>query len=311
MRIFKCLYKAVLICWFYPVAAVPLIRSTIARNPAKPTFVCEAALVGLGSKRTSGSQRTNPMSSDVATGGSEPGVANAVSCTNGCFSAWIRTSHARSYMDIDIGQLLGDTMRRVGALIFPGFELLDLFGPLEMLGLLKDEFDLKLIAETLGPVESNQQVRANPDVSIEDADNFDVLLIPGGMGTRREVTNSTILNWIRKASDPAEYVLSICTGSLLLAGAGVLDGRRATTNKAAFPKIAAQGPSVEWVKQARWVEDGKFITSSGVSAGMDMTLRAIALMHDQKTAEKVAMWSEYDWHQDANWDPFAKFHGLV
>ena len=93
----------------------------------------------------------------------------------------------------------------------------------------------------------------------------------------------------------------------------MLDGKRATTNKMAFQKIAAQGPKVDWVKQARWVEDGKFLTSSGVSAGIDMSLPgSIARMHGQETAEKVALWAEYDWHQDANWDPFrTTAHGLV
>jgi transcriptional regulator GlxA family with amidase domain len=202
-------------------------------------------------------------------------------------------------------------MRRVGALIFPGFELLDLFGPLEMFGLLQDDFDLQLVAETLDPIASNQQVRANPDTTTNNADQFDVLFVPGGMGTRREVNNSALLDWIRTTSSPAEYVLSVCTGSLLLAGAGVLDGRRATTNKAAYTKIADQYPKVDWVKQARWVEDGKFVTSSGVSAGMDMALGAIALMHDHETAEKVATWSEYDWYKDKDWDPFATTHGLI
>ncbi|WP_171180666.1 DJ-1/PfpI family protein [Ruegeria sp. HKCCD8929] len=202
-------------------------------------------------------------------------------------------------------------MRRVGALIFPGFELLDLFGPLEMFGLLKDDFDLQLVAETSVPVESNQQVRANPDATMQDANHFEVLFVPGGMGTRREVSNTALLDWIKTVSEPAEYVLSVCTGSLLLAGAGVLDGRRATTNKAAFTRIADQYPKVDWIKQARWVEDGKFITSSGVSAGMDMALGAIALMHGRETAEMVAMWSEYDWHQNKDWDPFAETHGLA
>lgn len=202
-------------------------------------------------------------------------------------------------------------MRRVGALIFSGFELLDLFGPLEMFGLLSDRFDLQLVAETLDPVTSNQQVRSQPDRTFSDAGGFDILLVPGGSGTRQEVSNTPLLEWIRTATTEAEYVLSVCTGSLLLAGAGVLDGRRATTNKAAFEKIAAQGPNVNWIREARWVEDGKFLTSSGVSAGMDMSLRAIAIMHGQETAEKVAVWSEYDWHQDPTWDPFAKIHGLV
>lgn len=202
-------------------------------------------------------------------------------------------------------------MRRVGALIFPGYELLDLFGPLEMFGLLKDDFDLHLVAESAGPIASNQQVRATPDTTLKEGDHFDVLFIPGGLGTRREVNNPALLDWIRTTSDSAEYVLSVCTGSLLLAGAGVLDGRRATTNKAAYTKISDQYPQVDWVKQARWVEDGKFITSSGVSAGMDMALGAVALMHDHETAAKVARWSEYDWHTDKDWDPFAKLHGLV
>jgi len=103
--------------------------------------------------------------------------------------------------------------------------------------------------------------------------------------------------------------LSVCTGSALLAKAGVLDGRRATTNKAAFSWVADQGPRVAWVKEARWVEDGSFITSSGVSAGMDMALGAIALMHSQKTAEQVAQWCEYSWHQNKDYDPFAKLAG--
>lgn len=202
-------------------------------------------------------------------------------------------------------------MRRFGALIFPGFELLDLFGPLEMFGLLKDDYDLQLVAQSPDPVASNQQVRADPDITTKCAGQFDVLFVPGGMGTRREVSNSALLEWIRTTSASAEYVLSVCTGSMLLASAGVLDGRRATTNKSAYTKIADQYPQVDWVKQARWVEDGKFITSSGVSAGIDMALGAIALMHDYATAEKVAVWSEYEWHKDKDWDPFAKTHGLV
>lgn len=202
-------------------------------------------------------------------------------------------------------------MRRIGALIFPRFELLDLFGPLEMFGLLNDEFDLRLVAEASDTIASNQQVRASPDTTIKDADQFDVLFVPGAIGTRSEVNSPALLDWIRTTSDSAEYVLSVGTGSLLLAAAGVLDGRRATTNKAAYIEIAEQYPQVDWVKQARWVEDGKFITSSGVSAGIDMALGAIALMHDLETAEKVAIWSEYDWHKDKDWDPFANIHGLV
>lgn len=202
-------------------------------------------------------------------------------------------------------------MRRIGALIFPGFELLDVFGPMEMFGLLDKEYSLDLVAETAGPVVSHQGLCAYADKSIEQSADYDILFVPGGAGTRREISNLKLLDWISKVSENAEYTLSVCTGSALLAKAGVLDNRRATTNKAAFSWVVDQGPNVNWVRQARWVEDGTFITSSGVSAGMDMTLGAIAIMHDMDTAKKVATWCEYSWHQDKNWDPYAQIHGLV
>jgi transcriptional regulator GlxA family with amidase domain len=103
----------------------------------------------------------------------------------------------------------------------------------------------------------------------------------------------------------------VCTGTALLARPGLLDGRRATTNKAVFQWVADQGPKVEWIRAARWVEDGHFFTSSGVSAGMDMSLAVIAKLVGQDMADALATGAEYDWHRDASWDPFAKVHGLV
>lgn len=202
-------------------------------------------------------------------------------------------------------------MRKIGALIFPGFELLDLFGPMEMFGLLPDEFELVLIAETTGPVQSNQQLQAHANASLDDPTQYDILFAPGGAGTRREVGNTRLLDWLGKQAEGAEFTLSVCTGSALLAKAGILDNKRATTNKAAFSWVKDQGPNVHWVPQARWVEDGRFLTSSGVSAGMDMALGAIALMHGEDTADKVALWSEYSWQKDKAHDPFAQLHGLV
>lgn len=202
-------------------------------------------------------------------------------------------------------------MRTIGALIFEGFELLDVFGPMEMFGKLQDDFSLELVAETAGPVQSAQTLKAVASQTIEDAGPYDILFVPGGIGTRREVGNDALLSWIAKKSASAEFTLSVCTGSALLAKAGLLDGRRATTNKAAFAWVCQQGPKTEWVPQARWVEDGPFLTSSGISAGMDMTLRAIAIMHGLEAAENVAVQCEYDWHRDSTWDPFAKIHGLA
>lgn len=202
-------------------------------------------------------------------------------------------------------------MRRIGALIFPGFELLDVFGPMEMFGLLADDFQLEFVAETPGPIQSNQQLKAYAERSINDSTAYDILFVPGGAGTRREVGNGRLLDWVSRSTQTAEYTLSVCTGSALLAKAGVLNDRRATTNKAAFSWVCEQGPNVDWVPQARWVEDGPFLTSSGVSAGMDMTLGAISLMHGEDRAEEVAKWCEYSWHKDKTHDPFARIHGLV
>ena len=113
-----------------------------------------------------------------------------------------------------------------------------------------------------------------------------------------------------RAAD-AEIVASVCTGSAILAKAGLLDGRPATSNKQAFTWVKKQGPKVEWVKQARWVEDGKFYTSSGVSAGIDMSLAVIARILGIDVSESLALATEYEWHRDSSWDPFAEAHGLV
>ncbi|WP_299931764.1 DJ-1/PfpI family protein [uncultured Pelagimonas sp.] len=195
--------------------------------------------------------------------------------------------------------------RKVGALIFPGFELLDLFGPLEMLGMLPDYYDLHLVAQTSGPVQSNQQVSAYATSDLTDEPDFDILFVPGGAGTRLGVSDTVLLEWIMRASDVAEFTVSVCTGSALLAKAGVLDGRRATTNKLAFDWVMQQGPKVNWIRRARWVQDDQFVTSSGVSAGTDMSLALIELMHGRELAEKVAHWAEYTWNSDPQHDPFA------
>jgi len=203
--------------------------------------------------------------------------------------------------------------RTLGVLLFPGFELLDVFGPLEAFGVrpAKEHFETVLVAEHTGPVESAQGPKAVAELALDDPRRLDLILVPGGFGTRREVGNERLLDWIRRRAAEAERVLSVCTGAGLLARAGVLDGRRATSNKLAFQWVVEQGPRVEWVKQARWVEDGKLFTSSGVSAGIDMALAVIGGLGGIELAEQIAVFMEYDWHRDAAWDPFAKIHGLV
>jgi len=204
--------------------------------------------------------------------------------------------------------------KTVGVLLFEGFELLDVFGPLEAWGMHAEAASACTIvtaAEAADAVKSAQGPRAMADYALADCPRIDVILVPGGIGTRREVHNAPLLEWLRRRAAAAEIVTSVCTGAALLARAGLLDGRRATSNKLAFKWVTEQGPAVEWIKQARWVEDGKFATSSGVAAGIDMTLALIARFSGAETAERIAIRMEYEWHRDPSWDPFAKIHGLV
>ena len=136
-------------------------------------------------------------------------------------------------------------------------------------------------------------------------------LAAGALADGFNADEQRMIDWIDAQCDKSDYVATICTGSLLLAATGRLDGRRATTNKKVYSDWTPRFDKVEWVPQARWVEDGKYLTSSGVSAGMDMALALIAKVYGEEAAEEAAMGSEYEWHKDADWDPFASVHGLV
>lgn len=201
--------------------------------------------------------------------------------------------------------------RRLGALLFPGWEMLDTCGPLEMFGNLPGAIEVVTVAQQAGPVPSAQGPAVVAAHGFDDCPPLDLLLIPGGIGTRTEVDNAALLDWLRARVPQAEVTMTVCTGTALPARAGLLDGRRATTNKAFFHWVAEQGPRVQWVKAARWVEDWPFVTASGVSAGIDMALAVVAHLFGAQFADKLAEATEYDWHRDANWDPFAKIHGLV
>jgi len=201
-------------------------------------------------------------------------------------------------------------MKTVGTLLFPGFELLDVFGPLEMFGAPTEDFSLEMVAEESGPVASRQGSKAIADISLTDAEPYDILLIPGGLGVRTEVGNTTLIDWLRRHAEASKIVATVCTGTALLARTGLLNGRKATTNKAAFRWVMGQGPAVRWQPRARWVVDDKYYTSSGVSAGMDMALALIANLNGDDKAQQVATFTEYRWHSDANDDPFFHHYDL-
>lgn len=200
----------------------------------------------------------------------------------------------------------------LGAVLYPGFEMLDYFGPLELFSVIgSSRITIHTVAEQAGPVpaaigsEGFIGPKVLADHSFADAPAFDVLLVPGGAGTLAELENPNMLDFLRRQSQTAQLVASVCTGSALLARAGLLDGRRATSNKQVFALAAMQSDRVDWIEAARWVEDGKFFTSSGVSAGMDMSLAIIQTIWGEDTAHMAASYTEYTWHRDADNDPFA------
>lgn len=203
--------------------------------------------------------------------------------------------------------------RRLGAIVYPGFELLDLFGPLEMFTALgRAQLEVAVVAERKGPVSAGT-VADGPiglnivaDYDFDDAPKLDLVLVPGGIGTVPELDNPRLLNFLKSRAAEAEITASVCSGSALLAKAGVLDGHRATSNKQVFKLATDQSDAVEWVEAARWVDDGPVVTSSGVSAGIDMSLAIIARLYGEEVAETIAVATEYTRHTDADVDPFAE-----
>jgi putative intracellular protease/amidase len=198
----------------------------------------------------------------------------------------------------------------LGAILYPGFEMLDLFGPLEMFSMVpREQLTIHMIAEQAGPVPAALGMEISgpkviADYSFIDAPPLDILLLPGGVGTLPELENTLMLEFLAEQSKNAKITASVCSGSALLAKAGVLDGHRATSNKQLFALATNQSDKVTWVEAARWVDDGPVVTSSGVSAGTDMGVAIIQRLWGEEMAHTVAEFAEYTWHKDADIDPF-------
>ncbi len=197
-------------------------------------------------------------------------------------------------------------MKTLGVVLYNDFELLDAYGPLEMFGVLGADLEIVVVAEQKGPVKSSAGPKTLAEFDFNDAPKLDLTLLPGGIGTIPELDNAAMLDFLRARCPEAEINMSVCTGSALLARAGLLDGLRATSNKMFFNLAAAQSDQVEWVENARWVDAGQYVTSSGVSAGTDMSLAVIERLFGAERAQQITAFTEYQWHTDADSDPFAE-----
>ncbi|HEY7037532.1 MAG TPA: DJ-1/PfpI family protein [Methylomirabilota bacterium] len=205
-------------------------------------------------------------------------------------------------------------VRRVAVVLFEGFTVLDVYGPVQAFASVRLPrpdgswhrlFEIVTVAEKAGPVKSGEGPTTHADYAFADAPAFDVLLVPGGFGTRQAVNDTSLLLALTTASRAAAVTTTVCTGSALLARTGLMDNRPATSNKIAWDWVVQQGPRVRWQRAARWVDDGDLVTSSGVSAGIDMALSVVARLHGVDMARQAARFMEYVWHEDPGADPFA------
>ncbi len=196
-------------------------------------------------------------------------------------------------------------MINFAAVIFDGFETLDLFGPVEVFGRLEENFKISLHSAEGGIVTSTQKVRVLTETMDKIGDIPYILFIPGGIGTRDLIRDVQFIDSLKTMSGKAEFILTVCTGSILFSKTGILNGKKATSNKRVFKWGAMESPEVNWVKKARWIRDGNIYTSSGVSAGMDMSLGFISDIIGYETAKKISTEIEYIWNEDSGADPFA------
>lgn len=197
---------------------------------------------------------------------------------------------------------------RVDILLFDKFETLDVFGPVEVFGKLPDIFKLNFVSINGGSVESSQKVRVDTNIYENQNDIEKILFVPGGSGTREKVNDANFTEFIRNMASESKYILSVCTGSALLAKIGILNGKRATSNKRAFKWVVEQGQDVHWVKEARWVNDDNIYTSSGVSAGIDMALGFVGDLFGKEKALEISNGIEYIWNENSGYDPFAEMY---
>ncbi|HXC55762.1 MAG TPA: DJ-1/PfpI family protein [Rhizomicrobium sp.] len=187
---------------------------------------------------------------------------------------------------------------RIGILIFDGAEELDFVGPYEVFTMARalkaGTSEVILIAERDGPVVCAKGMRVLPDATTANCGKLDVLLVPGGQGTRREVGNEALLRWIAGAASSATWTTSVCTGAMLLTAAGPARGKRVTTHRAAIQMLRERGEAAEVLENYRYVQDGNIVTSAGVSAGIDMALWLVGQLHDIPFARAVQRRMEYE-----------------
>jgi len=194
-------------------------------------------------------------------------------------------------------------MIRIGIFIFDGVEELDFVGPYEVFTMINEVFNyfgkpdavtVQLLSEHGGQITGAKKMRVLSDVAISDDANWDVVLIPGGEGTRSLLENEVFLSWLQSQAKTTKWVTSVCTGSMLLAQAGLTEGKNITTHHLAFEEFKERGLPGKLIADVRYVSDGNLITAAGVSAGIDMALWLTGQMFTPVIARSVQSAMQYD-----------------
>ena len=189
-------------------------------------------------------------------------------------------------------------MKRIGVAVFDGAEELDFVGPWEVLAawrfLYPDEVDVFLVGETTEPVTCAKGMRVLADRTWDDAGELDVLVYPGGRGTRGQLGDERVRERLRRLRANGTLMTSVCTGALVFADAGLLDGRPAATYHAAFEELVPLGRAITPRPDDRFVDDGEVVTAAGVSAGIDMALHLVGRLASPERAREVRRYIQYD-----------------
>ena len=194
--------------------------------------------------------------------------------------------------------------KRVAIFVFDEVEVLDFAGPFEVFAITGQRsgpalFDVATVAAKPGTIRARNGLVVTPSYTFESLPTPYILVIPGGYGTRPLVNDAATIEWIRGLAPKVELLLSVCTGSLLLAKAGLLDGKEATTHFGAIELLRELAPSTKIIENTRFVDNGNIITSAGISAGIDMSLHVVAKLHGDAVARESARYMEYRWIEGA------------
>jgi putative intracellular protease/amidase len=194
--------------------------------------------------------------------------------------------------------------RNLAILLFEGVQIIDYTGPYEVFGSVRTPdgpaFEVYTVAEKPGPITTAMGMSVNPRYTFADAPKADVLVLPGG-NVNAHFDNPAVLRWIQESSKDAEVVLSVCNGAFFLAKAGLLDGLEATTFAGLIEELRATAPKTRVVTDRRFVDNGKIVTSAGLSSGIEGSLHVVEKLLGKGYAQRVALGLEYNWQPDGNW----------